>query len=83
MGEDLGERFGEVALFWSGRQLCFLWEPRENCLGNLLTAPCGFAEAVDAERGSLQGSTHCSGDGGCSCPRVPQVSAFPLQPSAD
>ena len=80
MEEDLAERFGEVACFWSGRQVCFLWEPRGNCLGNLLTALCRFAEAVDARGSCLQWSDRLSGDAGCSCPRVPEVSAFPLQP---
>ena len=83
MEEDLEDWFGEVAFFWSGRQVCFLWEPKENCLGNLLTAPCHFAEAVDAECRGLRWSNHRSGDAGCACPSVPEVSAFPLQPSTN
>lgn len=80
--EDLGERFAEVAFFGSGRQVCFLWEPRENCLGNLLTALCHFAEAVGARCSCLRWGDHCLRDAGCSSPCIPEVSAFPLQSSA-
>ena len=83
MEEDLEEGVGEEDFFWRGRQVCFLWEPREDCLGNLLTALCHSAEAVDASCSSSWWSDHHSGGAGCSCPRVPKVSAFPLQPSTD
>ena len=72
-----------MASFWSRRQVCFLWEPRAKCLGNLLAALCHFTEAVDARCSCLQWSDQHSGDAGCSCARLPQVSAFPLQPSTD
>lgn len=46
-------------------------------------ALCPFAEALDAGCSCLHGSDHCPGDAGCSCPRVSQVSASPLQPWAE
>ena len=81
--EDFQEGFGEVAFFWSGRQVWFLWEPRGKCPGNLLTDLRRFAEAVDARSGCLRWSDHRSGGAGDSWQRVPEVSAVPLQPSAD
>ena len=83
MEEDLEEGFGEVPFLWSRRQLCFLWEPREDCLGSLLTALGHFAEAVDASCSCLRWSNHGSGDAGCSCRGVPEVSAFPPRPLTD
>lgn len=82
-GRLFGRGVWRSGFLWSRRQLCFLWEPRDKCLGNLLTALSHFAEAVGAECSSLRWSDHRSGDAGCSCPRVPEVSAFPPQPSTD